>query len=113
MTGKDRTGQAEKLYFTIGEVANMLNVNTSLIRFWEKEFTSIKPKKNKKGNRLFTQKDVNNLHLIYHLVKERGFTLEGARKKLRENREETVESAEIVQSLKKIRKFLVDIKKDL
>lgn len=91
----------------------MLNVNTSLIRFWEKEFTSIKPKKNKKGNRLFTQKDVNNLHLIYHLVKERGFTLEGARKKLRENREETVESAEIVQSLKKIRKFLVDIKKDL
>ncbi|MCF8303744.1 MAG: MerR family transcriptional regulator [Bacteroidales bacterium] len=104
---------SDKLYYTIGEVAKMFKVNTSLIRYWEKEFSIIKPQKNKKGNRLFTQKDVDNLHLIYHLVKERGFTLDGAKKKLRENREETIEAAEIVRSLKKIRKFLVDVKKDL
>ena len=74
-----------KLYYSIGEVAKMFDVNTSLIRFWENEFDILKPKKNKKGNRLFTQKDVDNLKIIYHLVKERGFTLDGAKKKLREN----------------------------
>lgn len=73
--------KSAKLYYSIGEVSKMFDVNTSLIRFWEKEFSILKPKKNAKGNRLFTQKDVDNLHIIYNLVKERGFTLEGAKKK--------------------------------
>ncbi len=76
----------EKLFYKIGEVAKMFRVNVSLIRFWEKEFNILKPKKNKKGNRMFTKKDVDNLTIIYHLVKERGFTLEGAKQKLKENK---------------------------
>lgn len=103
----------DKVYYTIGEVARMFNVNTSLIRFWEKEFSIIKPRKNKKGNRLFTKQDVDNFHVIYHLVKERGYTLEGAKKKLRENKEETVRNAEIVKSLKDIRAFLINLNQEL
>ncbi len=105
--------KVEKLYYSIGEVAKMFNVNTSLIRYWEKEFDIIKPKKNKKGNRLFIQDDVENFHIIYHLVKERGFTLKGAKTKLKENREDTINNIEIVKSLKKIRSFLVEIKNEL
>lgn len=99
----------EKLYYSIGEVAEQFEVNTSLIRFWEKEFDIIKPKKNKKGNRLFTKDDIDNLHVIYHLVKERGFTLDGAKKKLKENKDETVNHAQIVQRLKDIRSFLNEL----
>ncbi|MGB0933387.1 MAG: MerR family transcriptional regulator [Lishizhenia sp.] len=75
--------ELKKLYYSIGEVAKMFDVNSSLIRFWEKEFTIIKPKKNKKGNRLFTPKDISNFNKIYHLVKTEGHTLEGARKALK------------------------------
>lgn len=103
----------EKLYYSIGEVAKMFGVNTSLIRFWEKEFDIIKPKKNNKGNRLFTKQDVDNFHIIYHLVKERGFTLEGAKKKLKDNKEETVDHAEVVMHLKRIREFLVELKESI
>ena len=102
-----------KIYFSIGEVAKMFDVSTSLIRFWESEFDILKPKKNKKGDRFFTQKDVDNLHLIFHLVKERGFTLKGAKLKLRQNKEETVNNFEVVQQLQKIREFLVEIKQCL
>jgi len=105
--------EAKKLYFTIGEVSKKFNVNTSLIRYWEKEFTVIKPKKNKKGNRLFTKKDVDNFHLIYYLVKERGMTLKGARMKLKENKEDTLNNFEVVQSLKNIRGMLMDIRDSL
>jgi DNA-binding transcriptional MerR regulator len=105
--------EVEKRYYSISEVAEVFDVNTSLIRFWEKEFDIIKPKKNKKGNRLFTPKDLENFHVIYHLVKERGFTLEGARKKLRDNKEETFEQAEIVKRLKTIKTFLIDLKENL
>ena len=91
----------------------MFDVSTSLIRFWESEFDILKPKKNKKGDRFFTQKDVDNLHLIFHLVKERGFTLKGAKLKLRQNKEETVSNFEVVQQLQKIREFLVEIKQGL
>ena len=77
----------EKLFYSIGEVSEMLGVNPSLIRFWEKHFPIIKPQKNKKGNRLFTVKDIENLKLIYHLVKEKGMTLEGAQKRLKDNKE--------------------------
>src|SRR5690554_5900608 len=100
----------EKLYYTIGEVAKMFNVNTSLIRFWEKEFDIIKPHKNKKGNRLFTPQDVENFHLIYHLVKEKGMTLKKANKKLKENKEDTLENFEIVKRLQDIRATLFKIK---
>ena len=75
----------EKIFYSIGEVAKHFNVNVSLIRFWEKQFDILKPKKNKKGNRMFTKKDMANLEIIYHLVKERGFTLQGAKNKLKEN----------------------------
>jgi DNA-binding transcriptional MerR regulator len=93
--------KSAKLYYSIGEVSKMFDVNTSLIRFWEKEFSILKPKKNAKGNRLFTQKDVDNLHIIYNLVKERGFTLEGAKKKLKENKSDSINEAEMLKSLKK------------
>ena len=77
--------QLTKLYYTIGEVATMFNVNTSLIRFWEKEFDIIQPKKNKKGNRLFTPKDIINFNKIYYLDKEQGYTLDGAKNALKNN----------------------------
>lgn len=103
----------EKLYYSIGEVAKMFDVNASLIRFWEKEFDIIKPNKNKKGNRLFTKADVENFHLIYHLVKERGFTLQGAKDKIKGNKEESFESLELVQRLEKVKSFLLEVKEAL
>jgi len=103
----------EKVYYTIGEVAEFFEVNTSLIRFWEKEFDILKPQKNKKGDRLFTKKDMDNLRIIYHLVKERGFTLQGARDKLKENKEDVVRNVEIIDSLNKVKSFLLELKKDL
>lgn len=103
----------QKLYYSIGEVAKMFNVNSSLIRFWDNEFDILKPKKNAKGNRMFTQKDVDNLKIIFHLVKERGFTLEGAKKKLRENKEDSIPTQEIVARLKEIRGFLVELRENL
>lgn len=103
----------EKLYYSIGEVAKIFNVNTSLIRFWEKEFDIIKPKKNKKGNRLFTKEDVKNFEIIYHLVKVRGMTLKGARKKIKENKEDVVNNFEIIQSLNNIKAMLLDIRDEI
>jgi len=91
----------------------MFDVNASMIRFWEKEFDIIKPKKNKKGNRLFTKSDIDNFRIIFHLVKERGYTLEGAKKKLRENRDDTIRNAEIVESLKNIKKFVLEIREEM
>ncbi|MCB0804195.1 MAG: MerR family transcriptional regulator [Bacteroidales bacterium] len=109
-TGELQTG---KLFYSIGEVADMFQVNTSLIRYWDKEFDIIKPKKNKKGNRLFTPDDVKNFHVIYHLVKERGFTLEGARKKLKENKEDTINNIEVVKTLSDVKKLLLELRKEL
>jgi DNA-binding transcriptional MerR regulator len=105
--------ETTKLYFSIGEVAEMFNVNTSLIRFWEKEFDILKPMKNKKGNRMFSKTDVDNLRIIFHLVKERGFTLQGAKDKLKENKEETVNTVEIVNSLNRVKDFLLELKKEI
>jgi DNA-binding transcriptional MerR regulator len=105
--------QLTKLYYSIGEVADMFGVNTSLIRFWEKEFNSIHPKKNRKGNRMFTPKDIENLRVIYHLLKERGYTIEGARKKLKDNKEETLKTSELVSKLKYVRAELAKIKTQL
>jgi DNA-binding transcriptional MerR regulator len=103
----------DKLYYTIGEVAAMFNVNASLIRYWEKEFTVIKPKKNKKGNRFFTKTDIENFHIIYHLVKERGMTLKGAKLKLKENKDDTINNFEVVKTLKEIKEQLLEIKEEL
>ena len=105
-----QSAQSGKLFYSIGEVAKMFDVNTSLIRFWEKEFDIIKPKKNKKGNRLFTQVDVDHFHIIYHLVKERGFTLQGAKDKLKQNKGETIDHVEVVKTLQNLKGFLLDIK---
>ncbi|TYQ00144.1 DNA-binding transcriptional MerR regulator [Tenacibaculum adriaticum] len=103
----------EKRYYKIGEVANAFGVNTSLIRFWEGEFDVIKPKKNAKGNRLFTIEDIENFKIIYNLVKERGFTLEGAKQKLKRNPDEVVENHEIISRLEAIKAELTKIKNQL
>ena len=105
--------EIKKLYYSIGEVAEIFDVNTSLIRFWEKEFDIIKPKKNAKGNRLFTEADVNNFYIIYHLVKERGFTLQGAKEKLKNNKEDTINQIEIVKSLTEVKSFLLELKEQI
>ena len=103
----------EKLFYTIGEVADMFEVNTSLIRYWEQQFNIIKPQKNKKGNRLFTQQDIDNFHLIYHYVKERGMTLQGAKQKLKENKNDTVQDFEVIKRLKSIKSELIAIREFL
>ena len=103
----------EKRYYGIGEVAKAFGVNTSLIRFWEKEFNALKPKKNAKGNRKFTPEDIKNLKFIYHLVKERGFTLEGAKIHLKEGKKETLNNFEIISKLEDIKSQLVKIKNHL
>ena len=103
----------KKLYYSIGEVAEHFGVNTSLIRYWENEFDVIKPKKNKKGNRLFTQQDIDNFHLIYHLVKEKGMTLKGAKKKIADNKEDTINNFEVIKNLKNIKDLLLKIKNEI
>lgn len=103
----------DKLFYTIGEVAEMFEVNTSLIRFWEKEFTAIKPKKNAKGNRLFTASDIENFKLIYYYVKELGMTLKGAQKKLAENKQAAVSTMQIADRLAGIKSRLLDIHANL
>ncbi|GAA4298883.1 MerR family transcriptional regulator [Aestuariibaculum suncheonense] len=103
----------EKRYYSIGEVAKAFNVNTSLIRFWEKEFDALKPKKNAKGNRKFTPEDIKNLKLIYHLVKERGFTLEGAKIHLKEGKKDTLSNFEIISKLEDVKNQLIKIKEHL
>lgn len=103
----------EKRYYGIGEVAKAFEVNTSLIRFWEKEFDVLQPKKNAKGNRKFTPTDIKNLELIYHLVKERGFTLEGAKTHLKENRQQTLDNFEIIRKLERVKSELIKIKDQL
>ena len=103
----------EKRYYGIGEVAKAFGVNASLIRFWEKEFDALKPKKNAKGNRKFTPEDIKNLKFIYHLVKERGFTLEGAKTHLKEEKQKTLSNFQIISKLEGIKDQLTKIKEHL
>jgi DNA-binding transcriptional MerR regulator len=103
----------EKVFYSISEVAAMLGVNASLIRFWDKEFSVLKLQKNKKGNRLFTQEDIQQIRVIYHLVKEKGMTLKGAQQLLHKNREGTVKTAEVVERLLNIRQQLTEIRNEL
>lgn len=105
--------EPDRLYFPIGDVAEMFNVNASLIRFWEKEFDILKPKKNKKGNRLFTAEDVSNLRVIFHLVKEKGYTLEGAKKILEQKERAISKDVEIKNTLLRVKGFLEELKTQL
>jgi DNA-binding transcriptional MerR regulator len=102
-----------KRYYSMGEIAKAFEVNQSLIRFWDKEFDILKPKKNAKGNRMFTPEDVKNLQLIYHLVKERGFTLEGAKIHLKEGQKKTLDKFEIIRKLEAVKTQLLNIKEGL
>ena len=104
---------ADKRYYSIGEVAKAFGVNASLIRFWDSEFDILKPKKNAKGNRMFTPEDVKNLQLIYHLVKERGFTLEGAKTHLKEGQKKTLDKYDIITKLEGIKSELTTIKNNI
>ncbi len=102
--------EIEKIYFTIGEVADQFGVATSLIRFWESEFSILHPKKNKKGNRQYTKADIEKIKLIYHLVKDRGFTLNGAKEMLKKSPEELQNKMDAIESLKKVKQFLIELK---
>ena len=103
--------QTRKSFYTIGEVAEIFQVNTSLIRFWEKEFDVIRPHRNKKGNRLFTQKDVDNFHHIFRMVKEQGFTLQGAKEQLKSKPVEGQQATlGIAESLRRIKTLLLELK---
>jgi len=105
--------KVEKLYYSIGEVAEMLVVPVSTIRFWENEFDILKPMKNKKGNRLFTPADIKNLKILNHLVKEEGMTLSGAKKKLAVKWDETEYKYEISESLQNIKSMLLEIRDNI
>lgn len=102
-----------KRYYRIGEIAKAFDVNASLIRFWDKEFEALKPKKNAKGNRRFTPEDVQNLKLIYNLVKERGYTLEGAKTYLKEQNQKSLNDFDIITKLEHVKNELIKIKNQL
>jgi len=104
---------SEKLYFSISEIADSFGVSTSLIRYWETEFSFLKPHKNSKGDRRFTKQNIEQLQMIYHLVKERGFTLEGAKNELKENRKRLSTVSSISTKLKDIKKGLENLKDTL
>ncbi len=104
---------ASKLYYSMGEVTTLLNLAPSLLRFWEKEFDVLTPKKNKKGNRLYTKADIETIRLIYFLTKEKGFTLQGAKEKIKSERVPAEKNMIILESLNKVRQFLVEIREEL
>jgi len=99
----------EKLYYTIGEISEAFQVNTSLIRYWEKEFDVLKPKKNLKGTRRYSSLDIEKFQMIHHLVKEKGYTLDGAKEQIKLAKK----NFEIIRSLEKIKTILIDIKNEL
>jgi len=103
----------EKMFYSIGEVAKMFNVNTSLIRFWEQEFDCLKPFKNKKGTRYFTKEDIETFRTLFYLIKERGYTLQGAKERLAADKKNLEKQTQIYDSLQKIKQFLLEIKSDL
>jgi DNA-binding transcriptional MerR regulator len=102
----------KKQYYSIGDVAAMFKENTSLIRYWENEFSILKPKKNKKGDRFFRPEDVKNLKMIYHLLRERKYTIDGAKEFLKNNKA-AGEKHEMLESLQKIKSFLLELKNNL
>jgi DNA-binding transcriptional MerR regulator len=111
MPYKDR--EISKLYYSMGEVTKMFDVNASQIRYYEREFDIIKPKKNKKGNRLFTAEDIENLKIIFSLVKDKGYTLQGARDFLKTNKNEARENQRVLNSLERLKTFLIEVRESL
>ncbi|MEL6141461.1 MAG: MerR family transcriptional regulator [Bacteroidota bacterium] len=109
----EKTDDELKRYYSIGEVAEHFGLKPSVIRFWEGEFDFLKPHKNAKGDRRFTKKNLEQLSLIYHLVKERGFTLEGARKEISQHRKRVRQRGEMLNRLRKVRKQLVKLREEL
>ena len=105
--------EISKLYYPIGEVAEMFDVNTSMIRFYEKEFEILQPKKNAKGNRLFKPEDLDNLKIIFHLIKDKGFTLQGAKDYMKSNKNEVQDNQKIIDSLEKLKSFMNNLKEQL
>ena len=105
--------EISKMYYSMGEVSAMFDVNQSLIRFYEKEFDILQPKKNKKGNRLFTPEDIENLKMIFHLVDDKGFTLKGAKEHLKNNSGEVKENQKIIASLEKLKDFLLKLNEEI
>ena len=103
----------QKQYYSMSEVARMFRINHSLLRFWENEFDILKPKKNKKGDRYFRPADIKNLHLIHHLVRQRKYTMEGAKDYIKNNHTNADGKFEMIQSLQRIRTFLLEIKAGL
>ena len=103
----------EKLYYSISEVAEIFDVAPTLIRFWEKEFEQIKPRRNSKGNRQFTNNDIETFRVIYHLVKVRKLTLEGAKQELKGNMTQIAKEIRVINKLTKIKQELSDIKREL
>jgi len=108
-----REKKIEKLYYSIGETAEMIGVAVSTIRFWENEFDVLRPMKNKKGNRMFTPADIKNLRIIHHLLREEGMTLQGAKKRLSGKWDETDYKYEISESLRKIKTLLMDLRDNI
>jgi len=105
---------SKKIYFKIGEVCNKFDVNASLLRYWEKEFDFIDPKKNAKGTRYYSHKDVDNIEIVHHLVKEKGLTIQGAKDYLNNRKKDnSIEKLEVIVTLKKTRELLSEIKEVL
>ncbi|MFN8310139.1 MAG: MerR family transcriptional regulator [Chitinophagales bacterium] len=102
--------EIEKLYYTIGEVSQIMNLNASQIRYWESEFESLKPRKDRKGNRIFTKEDIETIRIIHYLTKERGFTIEGAKAQIRNDLGKLRRNMELQRSLTHIREFLIELK---
>jgi len=105
--------EISKMYYTMGEVAAIFDVNQSLIRFYEKEFDVLQPKKNKKGNRYFTPEDIEHLRIIFHLIREKGYTINGAREHLKKNIDDTRDNQRVIDSLESIKKFLLEVREQL
>lgn len=105
--------EINKLYYTMGEVTALFGVNASQIRFYEREFDILQPKKNKKGNRLFTPDDIANLKVIFNLVKDKGYTLQGARDYLQNNKNEARENQRVIDSLQRLKAFLLEVRDSL
>ncbi|WP_235296845.1 MerR family transcriptional regulator [Portibacter marinus] len=103
----------DKLYYSIGEVSEMFDVSNSLIRYWESEFSKLKPQKNSRGDRKYTERDINTLKAIYILVKEKGYTIDGAKKALKEELSEQKKRDQVISRLRKIRESLIKLQKSL
>ncbi|WP_428331120.1 MerR family transcriptional regulator [Mucilaginibacter sp.] len=105
--------EISKMYYTMGEVAILFDVNQSMIRFYEKEFDVLQPKKNKKGNRYFTPEDIENLKIIFHLIRDKGYTLNGAKEYLKNNMADSKDSHSVISALENLKKFLLEVRDQL